>query len=303
MGVFDQAARFASQADPEVVVGRVLAATKAPLRFTEWADKRTLPQPGGSDRTADLVAILADAAAVEQPWLLVLEFQAQHDPDKLDVTLEEIGRLRLHGRHGQDRRGKFRVLTGLIYLQGRCPDSVLDMTLPEGFGTRHTALVWNVAEESAEAVLAAVETGLASWGVLFWVPLMAGGGDPAVIARWKERALTVEDRRRRGDLGSIALVFAKLAGRYAAWENALEGFDMTESKVVNRWIEEAANRARLEEARGQLIRILQRRFPALLTDDVLGSINAQPSLDLLHDWTDASLAASFPEEFLGVLRR
>src|SRR5437016_818692 len=117
MGVFDQAARFASQADPEVVVGRVLAATKAPLRFTEWADTRTLPQPGGSDRTADLVAILADAATVEQLWLLVLEFQAHHDPDKLDVTLEEVARLRLQGRHGQDRRGKFRVLTGLIYLQ------------------------------------------------------------------------------------------------------------------------------------------------------------------------------------------
>ena len=261
------------------------------------------PQPGGADRTADLVAVLEEAAAVESPWLLVLEFQARHDPDKLDVTLEEVARLRLHERHGSERRGKLRVLTGLIYLQGRCPESSLDMTLPEGFGTRHTALVWNVEEDSAEAVLASIEDGQATWGMLFWTPLMVGGSDEAVIARWKERALTVEDRRRRGDLGTVALVFAELAGRYAAWAKALEGFDMTESNVVNRWVQEARDQARIEEARENLVRVLRRRFPVVLTDDVLGSINAQPSLPMLHDWFDAAITAFAPDEFLAVLRR
>lgn len=236
MGVFDQAARFAAQADPEGVVRRVLAATKTPLRFTEWADTRTLPRPGGSERTADLVAVLADAVAAGSPWLLLLEFQTRHDPDKLDVTLEEVARLRLHGRHGQDRQGKYRVLTGLVYLQGRCPESALDMRLPEGFGTQHTALVWNIEEDIADAMLNSLDAGQTSWGVLFWVPLMAGGADEAVIVRWKERVLAIKDRRRRGDLGQIALVFAELAGRYAAWERGLEGFDMTESNVVNRWV-------------------------------------------------------------------
>ena len=303
MGIFDQAARFASQADPESVMGRVLAATKTPLRFKEWADTRTLPQPGGADRTADLVAVLEDAAAVENPWLLVLEFQARHDPDKLDVTLEEIARLRLHGRHGRERRSKYRVLTGLIYLQGLCPGSLLDMTLPEGFGTRHTALVWNVEEDSAKSVLASVEAGQATWGMLFWMPLMVGGADRSVIARWKERALATEDRRRRGDLGTVALVFAELAGRYGAWEQGLEGFDMTESNVVNRWVQEARDQARIEEARENLVRVLRRRFPVVLTDDVQGSINAKPSLKMLHDWFDAAISAFSPDEFLAVLRR
>src|SRR5262245_65863730 len=103
MGVFDQAARFAARSDPEAVSRRLVAAAEAPLRFQEWADTRTVPQPGRTDRTADLVAILADADAPERPWLIVLEFQTRHDPDKLDVTLEEVARLRLHGRHGQDR--------------------------------------------------------------------------------------------------------------------------------------------------------------------------------------------------------
>lgn len=302
MGVFDQAARFAAQADPEPVLKRVLAATKTPLRFTEWADTRTLPQPGGTDRTADLVAVLDDAAAADNLWLLVLQFQTQHDPDKLDVTLEEIARLRLHGRHGQDRRGKYRVLTGLIYLQGRCPESSLDMTLPEGFGTRHTALVWNVEEDRAESALSSVAAGQTSWGMLFWVPLMAGGGEEAMIAQWKERAMAVEDRRRRGDLGKIALVFAELAGRYAAWTKGLEGFDMTESKVVNSWIEEAVQKKGLDDTRRLMIRPLNRRFPGQVAPEVVETINSQPSLSMLEDWFDqASQAASF-EDFVRVLR-
>src|ERR1700681_631067 len=136
MGVFDQAARFASQADPEAVVGRVLAATKTSIRFKEWADTRTLPRPGGVDRTADCVAVLENPPAIEQPWLLVLEFQARHDPDKLDVTLAEAGQLRLEARHGEARRGKYHILVALVYLRGTCPDSVLDMTLPGGWGTK-----------------------------------------------------------------------------------------------------------------------------------------------------------------------
>jgi hypothetical protein len=303
MGVFDQAARFASQADPTAIMGRVLAKTKTPLRFQEWADTRTLPRPGGTERTADLVAVVEDATAAEHLWLLVLEFQARHDPDKLDVTLEEVARLRLHGRHGPDRQSRYRVLTGLVYLQGRCPESTLDMTLAEGFGTWHRALVWNVEEDNADAVLAAVESGEATWGLLFWVPLMAGGDSEAVIARWKERALAVDDRRRRGDLGKIALVFAELVGRYAGWKRGLEGFDMTESKVVNEWIEEAVQQAQIKEAREGVLRVLRRRFPAALTEDVLGAINAQPSLDMLHDWFDGALAAFSAEDFLAILRR
>src|SRR5262249_56469144 len=129
------------------------------------------------------------------------------------------------------------------------------------------------------------------------------GSDQAVRARWTERALAVEDRRRRGDLGRIALVFAELAGRYAAWKDCLEDFDMTESQVVNSWVQEARDQARLEEAREILLRILRKRFPGGLTPDVLETINAQPSLEMLHDWLDTALAAFSPEAFLAVLRR
>jgi hypothetical protein len=302
-GVFDQAARFAAQADPDAVTRRTLAGTKVALRFKDWADTRTLSRPGGSDRTADLVAILEDAAAPELPWLLVFEFQARHDPEKLDVTLEEVARIRLHARHGQDRQGRFCILTGLIYLRGQCPDATLNVTLPEGFGTRHTPLIWNVEADSADTTLTAVASGQVSWGMLFWVPLMAGGADAALLARWKELAATVEGGRRRGDLGKIALIFAELVGRYAAWEKALEGLDMTESMVVNSWIKEACEQNSLEKGREYLIRVLRRRFPTVLTDDVLKAINEQPSLDLLNNWFEVALSAFSADEFLAALRR
>jgi len=157
MGAFDQAARFATQADPDATMRRVLAPTGVALLFREWLDTRTIPLPGGPNRTADLVAALDDPAG--QPALVVFEFQSRHDPDKLDVTLEEAGILRGHARHGDDRKGKYKVLTALVYLQGHCPDDLLDMTLPGGFGTRHAPLVWNVGEDNAIAALEAVAGG------------------------------------------------------------------------------------------------------------------------------------------------
>src|SRR3989442_167758 len=107
MGVFDQAARFAARANRETVPRRLLAGQGLALRFRDWLDTRTLPLPGGPERIADLIAGLDDPEAEDKPWLMVLEFQAQVDADKLDVTLEEVAILRSRARHGADRKGKY----------------------------------------------------------------------------------------------------------------------------------------------------------------------------------------------------
>jgi hypothetical protein len=169
----------------------------------------------------------------------------------------------------------------------------------------NTSLTWHgsaVGRRTRSRSALAAE-GPPSWEALFWVPLMAGGGDPAAIARWKERALAIEDRRRRGDLATIALVFAELAGRYAAWEKGLEGFDMTESKVVNRWIEQALEKDRLENARRLMIRILNHKFPGQVAPDVVQTINSQPSLSLLEDWFEQASQVTSIEDFVRVLRK
>ncbi len=303
MGAFDQAARYATQAEPEAVVRRLLRGPGARLPFREWADTRTTPLPRERERTADLVAVLADESVPERPWALVLEFQSEHDPDKLDVTLQVVARLRTGLRHGEDRRGRYRVLASLVYLRGRCPEEVLDMTLAGGFGTRHAPLVWNVEADRADVALAALAAGETTWGVLFWVPLMGGGGEEAVIGRWKERAAALPDRRLRGDLAQIALVFAELAGHTAAWEKELEGWDMTESQVVNRWIAKAEEQRDLINAREYVLRALRLRFPDAVPPEVVETINAQPSAQLLREWFDAAMTAATLEDFLAVLRR
>ncbi len=301
MGAFDQAARFAAQADPITVVGRTLAPTGLVLPFREWLDTRTIPLPGGPDRTADLVAALDDPAG--QPVLLILEFQSQHDPDKLDLTLEEAGILRGHARHGDNRKGKYKVLTALVYLTGRCPTDVLDMTLPGRYGTRHAPMVWNIGEDAAPTTLEAVHSGAASWGMLFWVPLMAGGKDDSIIARWKEVvAQVVPDRRTRGNLAGIALVFAELTGCGNEWNRGLEGFEMTESKVVNEWIRQGEAKGKLLIQRELLLRLLNKRFPAAVPADVTKLINEQESLELLSHWFDAAAEAFTFQQFLAVLK-
>jgi hypothetical protein len=302
MGAFDQAARFAAQADPQAVIRRVLAPSGAALSFREWLDTRTLPLPRGPDRTADLVAALEDPAG--EPSLLLLEFQSQHDPDKLDVTLEEAGILRGHARHGADRQGKYRVLTALVYLQGRCPSAVLGMTLPGNFGTHHAPLVWNVGEDSAPVTLEAVASGSLSWGLLFWVPLQAEGQQEAVLARWREVvAGVVPERRTRGNLIGIALVFAELVGRRAEWQRGLEGFEMTESQVVNEWISQGEAKGRLEERRQKLLEALTLRFPGAVTDEIVRFVTAQDSLVLLDDWLRAAVRAYTFEQFLDALKK
>lgn len=303
MGAFDQAARFAAQADPEAVVRRVLVPTGLSLSFRGWLDTRTIPLPGGPDRTADLVAALDDPK-VGSPWLLIFEFQAQHDPNKLDVLLEETAVLRGHVRHGDDRKGKFRVSTALIYLQGRCPDDILDMTLPGGYGIRHAPLVWNVAQDDAATVLEIVASGGASWGLLFWVPLMSDGGEDTVIERWKDVAENVvPNRRDRDNLVGIALVFAELAGRVPAWRRGLEGTMWTESQVVNEWISQGLAEGRLEQQRRDLLRLLRGRFPGSVPEDIVTLIRRQDSLEILEEWFDAAINATTFEQFLVILIR
>jgi hypothetical protein len=232
LGVFDQAARYAAQAEPSAVIRGLFAKLGLDPSFDGWFDTRALPLPGGPDRAADLVAMLDLATTI--PTLLVIEFQSQHDPEKREVTLEEIALLRARTRHGPERQGRYRALTALVYLRGRCPNSVLDMTLPGGIGTRHTALVWNLQDAPAQTTLEAVAQGALSWGQRFWVPLMAGSQATGEIPRWREIVeRTITDKRRRGDLVGIALVFSELAGCRQERERGLEEVTMTESEVLN----------------------------------------------------------------------
>jgi hypothetical protein len=113
---------------------------------------------------------------------------------------------------------------------------------------------------------------------------------------------TVEDRQTRDTLAGIALVFAELAGRLPAWERGLEGFEMTESQVVNSWIRKGETKARLESVRRHLLEALEGRFPGQASEEVIRLINGQDSTDLLEDWFRAAVRVATYEQFLEKLK-
>ena len=179
------------------------------------------------------------------------------------------------------------------------------MTVSGGFGTRHAPLIWNVEEDQAAEILEAVAGGRVSWGFLFWVPLMAGGNQDSVIVRWKEVvAQVVSDPATRGNLGGIALLFAELVGRGVEWKRQLEGFQVTESPIVNEWMSQGEAKGKLQERRENLLEALRLRFPgSSVPEDVVRAIKEQESLPVLGDWFRASQRANTFEQFMEVLRR
>lgn len=297
MGVYDQAARYAARMCPEAVLPNLLGVGH-PGRQVGWLDTRTVPLPGGAEREADLVAELEGGGG---RLLVVLEFQSGHELEKLDTTLLEVATIRKYARHSDGNAEKYRVLAALVYLRGECPESVLDMSLPFRGGTRHQALVWELCRDDAYTALDRLEAGRLSWGTLFWVPLMAGGCDVAVIARW---ATLVE--RLAPSPGALAglrgcgRVFAELVGKAPEWERHMGPKLVSESKVVNDWME----MTRLDEAKSNLREVIRERFPGLLTADVEAAIADQPSHDVLKSWLRAlARPDQTAEAFLAVLRR
>jgi hypothetical protein len=301
MSDFDHAAAFATQADPGVVVGRLLAATGARLRYRDWFTSRAIPLPGGPKRTADLVAILADPDVPAQLALLIFEFQSAHDPEKLDTTLVEAAVFRAYARHGDDRQGRYRVYSGLVYLKGSCPEAVLDMTLAGGFGTRHAPLLWEVEKDDAGAALAAVADGRGGWGLLFWIALMTGADREAIIARWREQVNDpdkVPSAWMRQNLVGIAMLFAELAGRFLVWERALEGWDMVESQVANRW----RTQGEVRRSRAWLLELLRTKYQGSVTADVVQLVEQQSDLTLLQTWFTTALREETFEQFVQTLK-
>ena len=78
---------------------------------------------------------------------------------------------------------------------------------------------------------------------------------------------------------------------------------MTESQVVNEWIRQGEAKGKLETQRQNLLKLLNKRFPGLVPDEVVRLVNEQESLDLLGDWFDAAAGAYTFQQFMDVLKR
>jgi hypothetical protein len=104
----------------------------------------------------------------------------------------------------------------------------------------------NLESESADEVLAGIESRRWSRCLLPWVPLMAGADNPTVVDRWKKLAEAEPSSQRKAEFGGIAILFAGRVGRKDLWQDKLKGWNMEESTVVQEWVA-------MGEARGHAV--------------------------------------------------
>jgi hypothetical protein len=301
INVYDQAARYAVKLDPGGSCRWLVPGLDPAIGFRQWLDTRTLPFPGQPDRTCDTVAALARAGEPSTPWALVIESQAEPDPDMLDRLLEYLARLRRELRHGPERRDKYQVVAAVLNLTGPVQPDLLEMSLPGPVVPNLAlhAVVKTLRAEDAAATLDDIAAGRIARCLLCWISLMSGADEPGTIERWKLVAGAEPDSRLRADYAALALIFAGLAGRKDSWKQALEGWNMLESSVVEEWKAEAEAKAKRDAIR----RVLQFRFPDSVPADLETALGGQADLDKLSLWFDASLRVASPDEFRTVMQQ
>jgi hypothetical protein len=192
----------------------------------------------------------------------------------------------------------------LIYLVGECPqkEAVLDMTVPSGQGIRHAPLLWEIAKDKAPDALDDYAHERTTWGILFWIGLMAGADDEEVVKRWLALVRALPAAQQPDVLG-VGLLFAGLAGRGQLWQRILGEWNMTESPILNEWIERTSAERELRARREALISFLKARFPNAVPAEVIETIKSQPSSPLLAEWIEHAGRAQTIEDFVAQLRR
>ncbi len=302
--VYDKASRFAAKLDPPGFLAWLLSLPPEAFVFRGWLDTRGVSFPTDTDRTGDTVARLDDPAAHGTPWAVAVEFQAEPDPLMFGRFLAYLSALWLGVKPDEERGSRFHVGAAVVNLASTGLASRRMEWPGTGLTTHLGVIERNLEIEPADELLGGIESGARSRCLLPWVPLMAGADVPSLAERWKQLAEAEPDRRRRAEYGGLALVFADKAGRKAIWAKALEGWNVTESSVVNEWIAqgeakgEAKGRAegRAEGRVTALLEILADKFGAV-PSDLEAAIRGTTAEDRLRAWAAAAAKAPTLDEF------
>jgi len=234
------------------------------------------------------VAALTDLEGAGRPWAVCVEFQSEPDFDMPDRLLVILGLLRLTERPTTEAGDRYWVGAVVVNLTGQGNAQRDHHWRGAGLQVLIKPRELNLSEVEADQILREVEQGLAPVEALALIPLMKGGGDPAIMQHWLKLARKETDPQRHADLG-LAVVFAELVNSQGAWRKLMEGWNMKESQIVKEW----EDKARAEgEARGKaelLLKILEKRFKAV-PDDLRAAILAQQDAQRLTVWADIAFA-------------
>src|SRR5947207_903228 len=154
----------------------------------------------------------------------------------------------------------------------------------------------------AGATLANIAAGRTGLCVLPWIPLLAGGGQRDLIEEWKRVALTEPDTHKRATSRDMALVFAELSKELVNWQQALEGWQMLESQVVNNWIHQGELKGIVKKGRADLLKLLSAKLPGPVPEPVRLAIEGTNDPDTLDRWFDAALQVQSWADFRAAMQ-
>ncbi len=290
--VYDQAGRFVAKLDPLGILCWLLKLRPDSLLFREWLDTRLIPFPGEPDRVCDTVAFIEDVLRGQVPWALVLEFQIEPDALMFGRAMVYMGQVWLEKKPSEERGDRFCIAAIVVNLTGR-GHAEQTMDWPEaGLSTHLGIRDFNLCDIDAKTTLDGIAAADVTRAVLPFIPLMQAGGDSSTIHQWLTLASAEPDARRRGDYGALTLLFAGAVGNQAAWTQALMGWNMIQSQIVNEWM----GKGEIKREAKAVLRLLRLRFQSLPAE-VENGINATTDLATLEQWFDLAYSALTLEAF------
>jgi hypothetical protein len=305
MGMFDQNARMASKQDGASYFAWLLHRYQPPppLAFERWDDSRRLPLPGGPDRTDDLVAVLRRTDQPGQIAYLIVEIEAEperHLLQRLGVYGLLLSR-EVSPAPGPENLPPVGCI--LLHLTGERAEDGLELTVVgTPLGLWFKPLVVNLCREDARRTLTDIADGRVGLSILPWIPMMAGGGEPALIEEWKQVAQREPDAQRRATYRDFALVFAELTRELVNWQRALEGWEMKESQYIKGWLNEGKAQGVVEARRAALLKVLRAKLADPVPEEVSLAVEGTNDPDTLDRWLDAALQTGTWAEFRAVMK-
>jgi hypothetical protein len=281
---FDQACRYLLRRSPALLLWLLDTSAELVL-FVRWLTTK-LTIPGFPERENDMIAHVRRQDQGGKPWAIPVEFQVEPDALMFGRFLVYEGLIWLLEKPTEHPGDRFNLLGLVVNLTG-IGTTGQDMAWMPGLGTGLQPIERNLQSFKASEALDQIVAGRAPRAVLALIPLMIGGREPGIMRRWREVAEPEADPQWRTDF-CLARVLAELTGCQEDWKNALEGFDVRQSVVVNEWKAEASARV--------LCAVLKGRFGPL-PDELVERIGRTTNVDLFEKWGTLAGEALTLDEF------
>lgn len=254
------------------------------VRFARWLPAQ-LTLPGVPERLCDGMAELIDLEHGGSPFAGLVEIQTQPDPLMPGRLLLAGGLCWLTVKPTPLPGDRYELvgivlnLTGVGTTARSCRLGTAEWTL--------TPIEINLETYDAYDLLGLIAAGRAPRELLALIPLLCRGGDPGIIARWRELVAAEPDTRRRGDC-ALARFFAERVGRRPAWEHVMEGLEMVESPMIAEML--------INEKCKAVIRVLRKRL-SQVPEELLDKIRACTDGEVFDRWLDAAAEAQTLQQF------